>query len=97
MSPRRAAFKLRLYIADHTENSESARTNLLSICEDYLAGCCEVEIIDVLTEPERAFDDRILMTPTLVRLSPLPVRRIVGTLTPTTTVLHALGVDGTSA
>ena len=97
MSRRRAAFKLRLYIADHTQNSESARANLMSICKEYLAGRCEIEIIDVLTDPERAFDDRVLMTPTLVRLSPLPVRRIVGTLSPTPAVLDVLGVESKSA
>jgi circadian clock protein KaiB len=36
------------------------------------------------------------MTPTLVRLAPAPVRRIVGTLSQTEAVLIALGLDATA-
>jgi circadian clock protein KaiB len=51
----------------------------------------------VLKEPMRALDDGVLMTPTLVRLAPNPVRRIVGTLGQRDTVLQALGLESPSA
>ena len=49
--------------------------------------------MDVFREPKRALADGIFMTPTLVKLAPPPVRRIVGTLSQTQTVLQALGLE----
>ena len=49
--------------------------------------------MDVFRDPKRALEDGIFMTPTLVKLFPTPVRRIVGTLNQTQTVLQALGLE----
>lgn len=84
--------RLRLYVADHTINSSEAAANLTALCEEHLPGKHHIEIVDVLHEPERALADGIFMTPTLVKLSPAPVRTIVGTLSRTDTVLMALGL-----
>jgi circadian clock protein KaiB len=97
MSSRRAIFKFRLYVADNTPNSESARANLTTLCAAYLAGRHEIEVVDVLREPERALKDGILMTPTLVKYWPLPVYRIVGRLNHTQLVLQILGLEGAAA
>ena len=53
----------------------------------------EIEVVDVFKYPERALVDGVFMTPTLVRLLPLPVKRVVGTLSQTQTVLQALGLE----
>ncbi len=82
----------RLYIAGDTQNSAQARANLAAICRDHLSGQYEIEIVDVLKEPQRALVDGIFMTPTLVKLGPAPARKIVGTLNQTETVLQALGL-----
>ena len=55
-----------------------------------------IEIVDVFKEPERALDDGIFLTPTLVKLLPLPIRRIVGTLSESDIVLRTLGLTGTA-
>ena len=89
---RAARFKFRLYIAGDAENSAQARFNLSAICEAHLPGRYEIEVIDVFRHPMRALEDGILMTPTLVRLVPSPVRRIVGTLSHARPVLQALGL-----
>ena len=86
-------FKFCLYIAENTQNSMQARANLTTLCEQHLPGRYEIEVVDVLRQPKRAFDDGILMTPTLVKLGPLPVRRIIGTLSQTAPVMQALGLD----
>jgi circadian clock protein KaiB len=96
MRVRPVTYKFRLYIADNTENSEAARANLASLCRLYLADRHEIEIVDVLTEPKRALDDGILMTPTLIKIWPPPVRRIVGTLSRLQPVLLALGLGGSA-
>jgi circadian clock protein KaiB len=90
-------FRFRLYIADGTLNSGQAIANLRAICNRYLAGRHKIELVDVFKEPDRAMEDRIFMTPTLVKLTPEPVERIVGTLSQTSLVLRALGLQELAA
>lgn len=87
-----ATFKFRLYVAGDALNSTLALTNLTALCRKYLAGRHEIDVVDVFRHPERVLSDGILMTPTLVKLAPSPVRLIVGTLSRTPTVLQALGL-----
>jgi circadian clock protein KaiB len=97
MSSRRVRHKFRIYVADNTQNSEAARANLQALCRTYLENRYEIEVVDVLREPERALKDGIFMTPTLVRLWPAPVRRIVGTLADPKPVLQILGLESVTA
>src|SRR6202020_1291899 len=89
---RRSMFKFRLYVADDTMNSAQAAANLQALCKTHLPGRHEIEIVDVFKEPQRAILEGIRMTPTLLRLAPLPIRRIVGTLVDTQRVLETLGL-----
>lgn len=86
-------FKFRLYVAGDALNSAQARANLGTLCRAHLAGRHEIEVVDVFRQPQRALADAVFMTPTLIKLSPLPVRTIVGTLSQTQTVLQALGLE----
>jgi circadian clock protein KaiB len=86
-------FKFRLYVAGDALNSAQAFANLDTLCREHLPDRHEIEVVDVFREPKRALADAIFMTPTLVKLSPSPVRRIVGTLSQTQPVLQALGLD----
>jgi circadian clock protein KaiB len=90
---RRSMYKFRLYVADDTMNSAQAAANLQSMCKAHLPGRHEIEVVDVFKEPQRAILEGIRMTPTLLRLAPLPIRRIVGTLVDTERVLETLGLD----
>lgn len=92
-----AQYKFRLYVAGDALNSAQARANLAALCQAHLAGRFHIDIIDVFKEPKRALADAIFMTPTLVKLAPLPERTIVGTLSQTEMVLQALGLLGGSA
>ena len=94
---RHPKFRFRLYVAGDAQNSMRALANLNLICHAHLAMRHEIELIDVFKEPARALAEGILMTPTLVKLAPLPVRRIVGTLSQTQTVLQALGLGDPAA
>jgi circadian clock protein KaiB len=82
----------RLYVADETVASSKAFSNLSAICANYLDGQYELELVDILLEPLRALSDGIIVTPTLVRIAPLPVRTIVGDLGDTETVRQTLGL-----
>jgi circadian clock protein KaiB len=94
---RRGVFKFRLYVAGDALNSTQAVANLTAICGAHLPGRHEIEVVDVFREPKRALADGILMTPTLVKFSPSPSRKIVGTLSQRHPVLQALGLETTPA
>lgn len=85
-----AAFSFRLYVAGEAVNSARALANLHALCRAHLQGRHSIEVIDVFREPGRALADGIFMTPTLVRLAPSPMRKIVGTLSDTATLMQAL-------
>ena len=89
----RSSFKFCLYIASPAHNSSEAIANLTALCRAHLPDRHDIEIVDVFREPERALTDGIFMTPTLVKLAPLPARRIVGTLSQTEPLIHALGLE----
>lgn len=84
------AYSFRLYTAGEALNSAQALANLQALCRDHLAGRHRIEVVDVLHESERALADGIFMTPTLLRLAPSPLRKIVGTLGDTATLMQVL-------
>lgn len=83
-------FVLRLYIAGQTPKCMRAFTNLKRICEEHLADRYQIEIIDLLQNPQLARGDQILAVPTLVRQLPEPVKKIIGDLSNTERVLVGL-------
>jgi circadian clock protein KaiB len=87
-------YQLRLYVAGQTPRSLGALTNLKRICDEYLKGRYELEIIDLLQTPQLARGDQILAVPTLVRRLPEPVKKIIGDLSNTERVLVGLDLRG---
>jgi len=83
-----------LYVARDAPNSVRAVANLAEICKQYLHGRFKLEIVDVMKSPLRALKDGILVTPSLAKLSPAPVAKIVGNLSDRASVLQALGIKG---
>jgi len=84
------AYVLRLYIAGQTPKSVLALANLREICETHLRGRYEIEVIDLLENPQLAQGDQILALPTLVRRLPEPIKKIIGDLSNTERVLVGL-------
>lgn len=74
-----------------TPRAEKAIANLRRICEEDLHGQYELQIIDVIENPQLAEDEKILATPTLIKRLPLPLRRVIGDLSDKDKVL--LGLD----
>lgn len=85
---------LRLYVAGEAQNSTVAMDNLRALCDEHLEGRHEIEVIDVFEHPERALQDGIMMTPTVVRVDVVPMRTVVGNLSESAWVVHALGLAG---
>jgi circadian clock protein KaiB len=88
--PKEDKWMLRLYIAGNTPKSSAALINLKKYCERHLNNRYEIEVIDLLLNPQLAAGDQILATPTLVRKVPAPVRKIIGDLSNEEKVLVGL-------
>jgi circadian clock protein KaiB len=82
---------LKLYISGRTQSSERAIATLKRICEEDFAGGYELEVIDILEHPEVAREEQIMVTPTLIKKLPPPMRAVIGDLTDKSKIL--LGLD----
>ncbi|AMR29880.1 circadian clock protein KaiB [Hymenobacter psoromatis] len=87
------AYELVLYVAGATPNSTRAVRNIKAICEEYLPGRYALRILDIYQQPELAQQAQLVALPTLVRLRPLPQRRLVGDLSNRPVVLSVLGLN----
>lgn len=87
-----ATYVLRLYVAGSTPQSSRAITNLKQICETHLKDRYSLTVVDLYQHQELARAEQIMVAPTLVRQSPLPVRRLIGDLSHTERVLAALDI-----
>ena len=87
------AYLLRLYVAGQTPKSILAFRNLKQICEEHLHGRYEIEVIDLIDNPQLAQGDQILAVPTLVRRLPEPIKKIIGDLSNTDRVLVGLDLQ----
>lgn len=87
----KSVLQLRLYVAGDAPNSTTAIANITSICSQHFASAHELEIVDLLTHPGRALGDSIIVTPTLLKLGPLPEQRVIGSLSDAKQVLLILG------
>ena len=83
---------LRLFVAGLTPNSQRAIDNVQNICETYLLGRYELEIIDIYQQPIFAKEGQIVAAPTLVRELPLPLRKFIGDLSQTEKILAGLEI-----
>jgi circadian clock protein KaiB len=88
-------YSLRLYITGPTLYSLQAIINLKRVCEKYLSGRYDIEVVDLYQQPELAREARLLATPTLIRKLPAPVRQVIGDLTSTERLLVALNLQKT--
>lgn len=85
-------WNLRLYVAGQTPKSITALANLKRICDEHMEGQYQIEVIDLMENPQLARRDQIVAIPTLVRELPSPLKRIIGDLSNTERVLVGLDV-----
>ena len=83
---------LRLYVTGESPRSALALANLREVCEEHLEGRYQLEVIDLLVHPGLARGDEIVAVPTLVRVLPAPIRKIIGDLSDTEKVLVGLQI-----
>ena len=84
-------YVLRLYVSGSTSKSALAVENIKRICEQHMKNRYDLEVIDIYQQPNLARDEQIVAVPTLIKLSPLPLRRLIGDLSNPKKVL--IGLD----
>jgi circadian clock protein KaiB len=89
-----APLSVRLYVAGDSPNSTRAAANLRALMVELALPPEAVELVDVLRDPERGLSDGVLVTPMLVRVAPLPQRRILGNLSDRALLLGVLSPQG---
>ena len=85
-------YVLRLYVTDATPKSARAIVNARRILEEHLVGRYSLEILNIAEHVAQAAQDQIICVPTLLRLAPLPARRIIGDMSDVVRVLKGLDV-----
>lgn len=85
-------YRLSLYVTGVTPKSTRAIANIKAICEEYLQGQYELEIIDIYQQPELAQRESIIAAPTLIKMLPPPLRKLVGDMSNEESVLAGLGL-----
>ncbi|RPH60249.1 MAG: thiol-disulfide isomerase [Chloroflexi bacterium] len=93
VSPPENHYILRLYVTGATSQSLRAIANVKKICEEYLKGRYELEVIDLYQQPQLAQGEQIIAAPTLIKKLPLPLHRIIGDMSKTERVLVGLDLQ----
>ena len=91
--PNGPPYLLRLFITGTTSRSSRAIANLRRVCEERLRGEYDLEVVDIYQHPAAAQEHQILAAPTLIKMLPLPLRRIIGDLANEERVLVGLGLS----
>lgn len=84
---------LKLYITGASANSTKAVSNLKNICEQYLKGRYTLDIIDIHQQPKLAKEAQVIALPLLIKHAPLPVKRLIGSMSDTSHVLKGLAIE----
>ena len=92
MADAQDSYSFRIYVAGESARSQHAVANLRSLCAAALGDGFEIEVVDVLERPDLAESERIIATPTVLRLSPPPSRRVIGDLSDFELAAAALGL-----
>ena len=85
-------YVLRLFITGMTPNSKRAVENIKKICEEHLEGRYELQVIDIYQQPALAEGEQIIAAPTLIKVLPAPIKKLIGDMSDTKKVLLGLGI-----
>ena len=93
-APGKGRFVLRLYVTGNSVRSTQAVSNIRGLCEEYLPGRYDLEVVDIYQQPSEAAREQIIAAPTLVRELPVPAKRLIGDLSDRDKVLVGLNIVG---
>lgn len=84
---------LRLFVAGATTRSAQAIEAVRKICSEDLKGMCDLQVIDIYQHPELAAYEQIIAVPTLIKKTPIPLRKFIGDISRRDRILSALTED----
>jgi len=87
---KKATYVLRLYVAGTTPKSVRAIENIKPICEEFLKGRYDLEVVDIYQQPVLTKGEQIIAVPTLIKKLPLPLRKFIGDMSATERILVGL-------
>lgn len=90
-------YQLQLYVTGNTARSARAISNMRTICDEHLPGRYDLKVIDIYQNPQASVDQQIIAAPTLVKLLPAPIRRVIGDMSDAAKVLTTLGLPSAGA
>jgi len=90
-------YQLRLYITGTTQRSSQAIANIRSLCDEFLKGHYDLEVIDIYQQPVEAGKQQIIAAPTLIKELPVPPKRLIGNLADRDKVLVGLNLKSENA
>ena len=90
--PKIQRYLLRLYVTGQTPRSVRSIENLRNLCEKYLKGRYDLEVVDIYQQPALAAEDQIIAAPTLIKATPPPLRKLVGDFSNQSRVMLGLGL-----
>ncbi len=85
-------YELRLYVSGSSPRSGQAITNVRALCDEFLAGRYDLDVIDIYQQPGAAANEQIIAAPTLIKITPKPARRLIGDLSDRNKVLVGLNL-----
>lgn len=85
-------YELKLYVTGASPRSSQAIANVRALCEEYLAGRYDLEVIDIYQQPAVAASEQIIAAPTLIKKYPAPTRRMIGDLSNRDKILVGLNI-----
>ena len=89
-------YELKLYVTGTSPRSGQAIANVRSLCEEYLVGRYDLEVIDIYQQPGVAVSEQIVAAPTLIKKLPAPTRRMIGDLSDRDKILVGLNIVAAS-
>jgi circadian clock protein KaiB len=90
-------YQLRLYITGTTPRSSQAIANIRALCDEFLTGHYDLEVIDIYQQPTEAAKEQIIAAPTLIKELPNPPKRLIGDLSDRDRVMVGLSLTDNSA
>jgi circadian clock protein KaiB len=88
----RRHYVLRLYVAGTSPRSAQAIRSITEICDKYLKGRCDLQVVDIYQQPTLAKGEQIIAAPTLIKKLPAPLRRLIGNLADARRVIVGLDI-----
>jgi circadian clock protein KaiB len=87
-------YQLRLYITGTTTRSSQAISNIRALCDEFLPGHYDLEVVDIYQQPTEAAKEQIIAAPTLIKQLPIPPKRLIGDLSDRDKVMVGLSLTG---